>query len=113
MNLLFPFPELKFLKYCELTKLNLMKFIFQAYNVLKEDEGIPFRGLFIIDTNGILRQMTVNDLPVGRDVDETLRLVQGFQFTDKHGEVCPANWKPGKKTMKPDHAGVAQYLSDK
>jgi len=87
--------------------------ISKAYNVLKEDEGVPFRGLFIIDPNGVLRQMTINDLPVGRDVDETLRLVQGFQFTDKHGEVCPANWKPGKKTMKPDHAGVAQYLSDK
>merc|ERR1712183_312293 len=87
--------------------------ISKAYNVLKEDEGVPFRGLFIIDPNGVLRQMTINDLPVGRDVDETLRLVQGFQFTDKHGEVCPANWKPGKKTLKPDHAGVAQYLSDK
>lgn len=83
----------------------------KAYNVLKEDDGVPFRGLFIIDEKGTLRQITVNDLPVGRDVDETLRLVQAFQFTDKHGEVCPANWKPGKKTMKPDHAGVAEYLS--
>ena len=56
-------------------------------------------------------QITVNDLPVGRDVDETLRLVQAFKFTDEHGEVCPAGWKPGKKTMKPDAAGVAAYLS--
>jgi alkyl hydroperoxide reductase subunit AhpC len=56
------------------------------YGVLKEDEGIAFRGLFIIDFNGILRQITINDLPVGRSVDETLRLVQAFQFTDKHGE---------------------------
>ncbi|UJR07803.1 hypothetical protein I4U23_012084 [Adineta vaga] len=56
------------------------------YGVLKEDEGIAYRGLFIIDTRGILRQMTINDLPVGRSVDETLRLVQAFQFTDKHGE---------------------------
>ncbi len=54
--------------------------------MLKEDEGIAFRGLFIIDTHGILRQITINDLPVGRSVDETLRLVQAFQFTDKHGE---------------------------
>ena len=54
--------------------------------MLKEDEGIAFRGLFIIDTRGILRQITINDLPVGRSVDETLRLVQAFQFTDKHGE---------------------------
>ena len=61
--------------------------ISKAYGVLKEDEGLTFRGLFIIDTEGKLRQITVNDLPVGRDVDETLRLLQAFQFTDKHGEV--------------------------
>ena len=76
--------------------------IARDYGVLKADEGIAFRGLFIIDGNQILRQITVNDLPVGRDVDETLRLVQAFQFTDKHGEVCPAGWRPGKKTMKPN-----------
>ena len=61
--------------------------ISKAYGVLKEDEGVPFRGLFIIDPQGTLRQITVNDLPVGRSVDETLRLVQAFQFTDEHGEV--------------------------
>ena len=61
--------------------------IARAYGVLKEDEGIAFRGLFIIDTHGMVRQMTINDLCVGRDIDETLRLVQAFQFTDKHGEV--------------------------
>lgn len=58
-----------------------------------------FRGLFIIDPKGILRQITMNDLPVGRSVDETLRLVQAFQYTDKHGEVCPAGWKPGSDTV--------------
>ena len=57
------------------------------------------RGLFIIDDKGVLRQITVNDLPVGRSVDETLRLVQAFQFVDKHGEVCPAGWKPGSDTV--------------
>ncbi|XP_032822183.1 peroxiredoxin-2-like [Petromyzon marinus] len=72
------------------------------YGVLKEDEGIAYRGLFIIDGKGILRQITINDLPVGRDVDEILRLVQAFKFTDDHGEVCPAGWKPGKDTIKPD-----------
>uniref|UniRef100_A0A0R3RXD3 thioredoxin-dependent peroxiredoxin n=1 Tax=Elaeophora elaphi TaxID=1147741 RepID=A0A0R3RXD3_9BILA len=72
-----------------------------AYGVLKEDDGIAYRGLFIIDPKGILRQITVNDLPVGRSVDETLRLVQAFQFVDKHGEVCPANWQPGSETIKP------------
>lgn len=60
--------------------------IAKAYGVYKEDEGLAFRGLFIIDEQQILRQVTINDLPVGRSVDETLRLVQAFQFTDKHGE---------------------------
>ncbi|XP_075731204.1 peroxiredoxin 2 isoform X1 [Rhipicephalus microplus] len=85
--------------------------IARAYGVLKEDEGIPFRGLFIIDNKGLLRQMTINDLPVGRSVDETLRLVQAFQYTDKYGEVCPANWKPGGDTMKPDPKGSKAYFS--
>lgn len=76
----------------------------------KEDEGIAFRGLFIIDGKGILRQITINDLPVGRSVEETLRLVQAFQFTDQHGEVCPANWKPGKKTMKAEPDGSKEYF---
>jgi len=84
--------------------------ISRAYGVLKEDEGLTFRGLFIIDPEGKLRQITVNDLPVGRDVDETLRLLQAFQFTDKHGEVCPAGWRPGKATMKPDPKGSQAYF---
>ncbi|KAJ6668038.1 hypothetical protein lerEdw1_016359 [Lerista edwardsae] len=73
----------------------------REYGVLKVDDGISYRGLFIIDDKGILRQITVNDLPVGRSVDETLRLVQAFQFTDQHGEVCPAGWQPGGDTIKP------------
>jgi len=84
--------------------------ISRRYGVLKADEGIAFRGLFLIDVNGTLRQITVNDLPVGRSVDETLRLLQAFQFTDKHGEVCPANWKPGKKTMKADTHQSKEYF---
>uniref|UniRef100_A0A0N5BBG2 thioredoxin-dependent peroxiredoxin n=1 Tax=Strongyloides papillosus TaxID=174720 RepID=A0A0N5BBG2_STREA len=75
--------------------------IARDYGVLIESEGIAFRGLFIIDPKQVLRQITVNDLPVGRSVDETLRLVQAFQFTDVHGEVCPAGWTPGKETIKP------------
>ncbi|KAF2361765.1 Peroxiredoxin C-terminal [Trinorchestia longiramus] len=74
--------------------------IARAYGVLKED-GVAFRGLFIIDGDQNLRQITVNDLPVGRSIEETIRLVEAFQFTDKHGEVCPAGWKPGADTMKP------------
>lgn len=62
--------------------------------------GFFFRGLFIIDPKGTLRQITMNDLPVGRSVDETLRLVQAFQYTDTHGEVCPAGWKPGSDTVR-------------
>ncbi|XP_053293246.1 peroxiredoxin-1 [Pleuronectes platessa] len=81
------------------------------YGVLKEDEGIAFRGLFIIDDKGVLRQITINDLPVGRSVDETLRLVQAFQFTDKHGEVCPAGWKPGSDTIKPDIQKSKDFFS--
>merc|ERR1712004_150733 len=85
--------------------------IARDYGVLKEDEGIAFRGLFIIDDKGNLRQITINDLPVGRDVDETLRLVQAFQFTDKHGEVCPAGWRPGKTTIIPDVNDKIKYFS--
>ena len=79
---------------------DLNKSISENYGVLLKDAGIALRGLFIIDEKGVLRQSTVNDLPVGRSVDETLRLVQAFQFTDKHGEVCPANWKPGADTVR-------------
>ncbi|CAG9795327.1 unnamed protein product [Diatraea saccharalis] len=74
--------------------------IAKDYGVYLEDVGHTLRGLFIIDDKGILRQITMNDLPVGRSVDETLRLVQAFQYTDQHGEVCPAGWKPGQDTVK-------------
>uniref|UniRef100_A0A8C8DID3 thioredoxin-dependent peroxiredoxin n=1 Tax=Oryzias sinensis TaxID=183150 RepID=A0A8C8DID3_9TELE len=66
---------------------DLTKSISRDYGVLKEDDGIAYRGLFVIDGNGVLRQITINDLPVGRSVDETLRLIQAFQHTDKYGEV--------------------------
>ncbi|KAF8509882.1 2-cysteine peroxiredoxin [Hysterangium stoloniferum] len=85
--------------------------IARDYGVLVESEGIALRGLFIIDPKGILRQMTVNDLPVGRSVDETIRLVKAFQFTDQYGEVCPANWTEGSKTMKADPKGSLEYFS--
>ena len=82
------------------------------YGVLKADEGVAFRGMFIINEQGVLRQITINDLPVGRDVDETLRLLQAFKFTDEHGEVCPAGWRKGKTTMKPTKEGVSNYLAN-
>ena len=81
------------------------------YGVLKARDGLAFRGLFIIDNNGVIRQITINDIPVGRDVDETLRLVQAFMFTDKYGEVCPAGWKKGKKAIKPTKEGITDYLA--
>jgi alkyl hydroperoxide reductase subunit AhpC len=80
-----------------------------AYGV-HSDNGLSLRGLFIIDDKGVLRQITINDFPVGRSVDETLRLVQAFQFVDKHGEVCPAGWKPGSLTIKPDVENSKDYF---
>uniref|UniRef100_A0A182YBI2 thioredoxin-dependent peroxiredoxin n=1 Tax=Anopheles stephensi TaxID=30069 RepID=A0A182YBI2_ANOST len=85
--------------------------IARDYGVLNEESGVPFRGLFIIDDKGVLRQVTVNDLPVGRSVDETLRLVEAFQYTDTYGEVCPANWKPGSKTMVADPSKSKEYFN--
>ncbi|KAG6865016.1 hypothetical protein C0991_005658 [Blastosporella zonata] len=84
--------------------------ISRDYGVLLEEEGIALRGLFLIDPKGTLRQITVNDLPVGRSVEETIRLVKAFQFTDEHGEVCPVNWNEGSKTMKPDPKGSLEYF---
>ncbi|MCI4394156.1 hypothetical protein PGIGA_G00165540 [Pangasianodon gigas] len=84
--------------------------IAKDYGVYLEDQGHTLRGLFIIDDKGTLRQITMNDLPVGRSVDETLRLVQAFQYTDKHGEVCPAGWKPGSDTIIPDPSGKLKYF---
>lgn len=80
------------------------------YGVLVEAAGIALRGLFIIDPTGTVRQITINDLPVGRSVDETLRLIQAFQFVEKHGEVCPANWQPKGETIKPSIEGSKEYF---
>merc|ERR1712080_303277 len=85
--------------------------ISQDYGVYLDDAGHTLRGLFLIDPNGTLRQITMNDLPVGRSVDETLRLVQAFQYTDQHGEVCPAGWKPGADTIVPDPKEKLNYFS--
>lgn len=85
--------------------------ISKDYGVLIEEEGIALRGLFIIDPKGIVRQITVNDLPVGRSVDETIRLLKAFQFVEEHGEVCPLGWTEGAKTIKPDPKGSMDYFS--
>lgn len=72
---------------------------------------IAFRGLYLIDKKGIVRHQLINDLPLGRNVDETLRMVDALQFFEENGEVCPANWTKGSEGMKESHAGVADYLS--
>jgi peroxiredoxin 2/4 len=77
--------------------------------------GTPmaYRGLFLIDKEGTVRHQLVNDMPLGRSIDEALRLVDALQFFEKNGEVCPADWHPGKKAMKPTQKGVSEYLSKK
>ena len=87
--------------------------ISRKYGVLHEGEGVAFRGLFIIDEKGVLRQITINDMPVGRSVEETLRLVKAFRFTDEHGEVCPMGWKPGEEGMRADVEGAREYFEKK
>ena len=81
------------------------------YGVLIPNAGVPLRGLFIIDPLGNLRQITINDLPVGRNVDEVLRLIQAFQFVEVHGQVCPANWQPGAATMHADPVKSQEYFA--
>ena len=84
--------------------------ICKAYDVESEG-GVAFRGSFLIDKAGVVRHQVVNDLPLGRNIDEMLRMVDALQFTEEHGEVCPAGWNKGKKGMKADASGVAEYLA--
>jgi len=85
--------------------------ICQAYDV-EAAPGVAFRGSFLIDKAGVVRHQVVNDLPLGRDIDEMLRMVDALQFTEEHGEVCPAGWKKGKAGMNASPAGVAKYLAE-
>lgn len=89
---------------------DLNKTIARDYDVLIPDAGIALRGTFLIDKTGKVRHQTVNDLPLGRNIDEYLRLVEALQFHEEHGEVCPANWKKGEKTMKPNQAGLKAFF---
>ncbi|KAH1009617.1 hypothetical protein HUJ04_001947 [Dendroctonus ponderosae] len=97
------------LRYPLLSDMN--KNIARDYGVLLEKEGIALRGMFIIDPNGVLRQITINDLPIGRSVDEALRVIEALRFVEEHGEVCPANWRKGDKTIKPNPKGSLEYFS--
>jgi peroxiredoxin (alkyl hydroperoxide reductase subunit C) len=89
---------------------DLKKSIAADYDVLW-DESIALRGTFLIDKKGMVRHQTVNDLPLGRNVDEMLRMVDALDHHEQHGEVCPANWTPSKRAMKPSSEGVIIYLS--
>ena len=89
---------------------DLTKSIAEDYHVLKEDEGVAFRGLFLLDREGVVRHQLVNDLPLGRSVDEALRLLEALIFHEEHGEVCPANWKEGDKSMQPTQEGLKTYF---
>ena len=82
-------------------------------NVVLVGEPKAYRGLFLIDKQGIVRHQLVNDLPLGRNVDEVLRLIDALQFTEEFGEVCPANWKKGEKALVATQDGIASYLSQK
>lgn len=89
---------------------DLTKTISQDYDVLVEGAGKAYRGLFLIDKNFVVRHQVVNDLPLGRSVEETLRMVDALQFNDKHGEVCPADWHQGDKTMKETQESLVEYF---
>ncbi len=84
--------------------------ICKAYDV-ESDGGVAYRGAFLIDTNGVVRSQIVNDLPLGRNMDELIRLVDALQFHEEHGEVCPAGWNKGDKGMNASPDGVAEYLT--
>jgi len=90
---------------------DLTKQISKDYDVLLEDAGVALRGSFLIDKDGIIRHAVINDLPLGRNIDEMLRMIDALHFFEENGEVCPANWKPGQEGMKASPDGVAEYLS--
>jgi peroxiredoxin (alkyl hydroperoxide reductase subunit C) len=90
---------------------DLKKEISKTYDVLFEDLGVAYRALFIIDKNFIVRHQLINDLPLGRSVDEALRIIDAIQLVDERGEVCPANWHKGEKTMVPSSEGVREYFN--
>jgi peroxiredoxin (alkyl hydroperoxide reductase subunit C) len=104
---------------------DLSKTIAENYDVLAGDydynedgemeftgEAQAFRGLFLIDKQGVVRHQLVNDMPLGRSIDEALRLVDALQYFEEHGEVCPANWHAGEKAMKENHESVSDYLGN-
>lgn len=86
--------------------------ICQSYGVEHPEASVAFRGAFIIDRDGVVRAQLVNDLPLGRNIEELIRLFDALQFHEEHGDVCPANWQKGKQGMQASPEGVAKYLSN-
>lgn len=86
--------------------------IVTAYGIAHPEAGVALRASFLIDKDGVVQHQVVNNLPLGREVDEMLRLLDALQFTEVHGEVCPAGWNKGQAGMKPTAQGVAEYLAD-
>lgn len=85
--------------------------IMQAYGIEHPEAGVALRATFLVDKNGIVRHQLVNDLPIGRNIDDVIRVVDALQFHEEHGEVCPAQWEKGKEGMQGSPDGVAKYLA--
>jgi peroxiredoxin (alkyl hydroperoxide reductase subunit C) len=91
---------------------DINKTIASDYDVLTPDGSVALRGLFLIDREGVVKHQVVNDLGLGRNIDEVLRIIDALQFTEEFGEVCPANWNKGDKTMKPTDEGLKEYFAE-
>jgi peroxiredoxin (alkyl hydroperoxide reductase subunit C) len=92
---------------------DMHKTVSRSYGTLFEDAGIAFRGLFLINKEGVVQHVTLNNLPLGRNVDEVLRVLDAIQHNEQHGEVCPANWKKGDKAMKANTDGLKNWFASK
>lgn len=92
---------------------DLNKSISKNYHVLKEEDGIAYRGLFILDKQGVVRHQLINDLPLGRSVAEALRTLDALIYHEQHGEVCPVDWRVGSKSMRPTQEGLETYFKVK
>lgn len=92
---------------------DLTQEIARSFHVFKEDEGVAYRGLFLIDREGQIRHQLINDLPLGRSVDEVLRTLDALTLHERQGDVCPANWRAGERSIKPTHEGIVSYFTVK
>lgn len=91
---------------------DIKKTISNDYGVLIEEDGVALRGVFLLDKDNIIQSATINNLSLGRSIPELLRVIKALQFVEEKGEVCPANWEPGKKSMKASQEGLEEYFSN-